>query len=98
MAALQGREVALYSDLLLHRMGPGLDDGIGLGQALPDEYRTRPLWGYRLRRGEFLHGGEAGNLHQALLFHGGDAAASRTAYLGLSGEERYLLEIFLLSL
>ena len=44
-AVLQNRPVRLFSDLMLHRMGPGLADGISQGQAGPDEFRTTPLWG-----------------------------------------------------
>ena len=38
-----------YSDLLVHRMGPGLADDIIQGQAGPDEFRTAPLWGLSQR-------------------------------------------------
>ncbi|MBL8176007.1 MAG: thiol oxidoreductase, partial [Bryobacterales bacterium] len=44
-AALRNREVALYSDLLLHDMGVGLADGIAQGSASGRMFRTAPLWG-----------------------------------------------------
>jgi CxxC motif-containing protein (DUF1111 family) len=34
-----------YTDLLLHDMGPGLNDGYTEGRALTSEWRTPPLWG-----------------------------------------------------
>jgi mono/diheme cytochrome c family protein len=45
VGALANRAVNLYSDLLLHDMGPGLADGVSQGQAGPREFRTAPLWG-----------------------------------------------------
>src|SRR5207249_9871103 len=44
-AALSNQQARLFSDLLLHRMGAGLADGITQGAAGPDEFRTAPLWG-----------------------------------------------------
>jgi CxxC motif-containing protein (DUF1111 family) len=96
-AALQGVTIQPYSDFLLHDMGPGLDEGVGLGQARPAEYRTTPLWGLRHRR-DFLHDGRAALLSAALRWHGGEAAAARAAYLALSAAERRALEVFLWSL
>jgi CxxC motif-containing protein (DUF1111 family) len=45
VAALANRDVNLYSDLLLHGMGPELADDIYQAEAGPDEFRTAPLWG-----------------------------------------------------
>src|SRR5258708_34884768 len=53
-AVLQNRPVRLFSDLLVHHMGPGLADGISQGGAGPDEFRTTPLWGVGQRM-FFLH-------------------------------------------
>jgi len=44
-ADVSEQQVSLYSDLLRHRMGRGLKDGISQGQAEGDEFRTAPLWG-----------------------------------------------------
>ena len=35
----------LYSDLLLHDLGPALDDGVVQGDAGGRDWRTTPLWG-----------------------------------------------------
>ena len=48
MSALDRRRVAVYSDLLLHDMGPTLADVCGPG-ARPSEVRTAPLMGLRYR-------------------------------------------------
>jgi CxxC motif-containing protein (DUF1111 family) len=39
-----------YTDLLLHDMGPGLDDGVAELGAASREWRTAPLWGIGLTR------------------------------------------------
>src|SRR5438874_1871288 len=40
VAALSNKTVNLFSDLLLHSMGPRLADTVGQGQAAGDEFRT----------------------------------------------------------
>jgi CxxC motif-containing protein (DUF1111 family) len=71
-AVLQNRPVNLFSDLLVHHMGPGLADGISQGQAGPDEFRTMVLWGVGQRM-FFLHDGRTSDLLQAILAHKSDA-------------------------
>jgi len=93
-----------YTDLLLHDMGPGLDDGYTEGRALSSEWRTPPLWGVGLQesfqggQAFFLHDGRAGSLEQAIELHGGEGAASRDAFGGLSVNDRLRLIAFLRSL
>jgi Di-haem oxidoreductase, putative peroxidase len=71
-AVLQNRPVNLFSDLLVHHMGPRLADGVNQGQAGPDEFRTAPLWGVG-QRIFFLHDGRTSDLLQAILAHQSDA-------------------------
>src|SRR5439155_13518583 len=59
--ALNNQSVNLFSDLLLHNMGPGLADEILQGQAGGDEFRSAPLWGLG-QRIFFLHDGRTDNL------------------------------------
>jgi mono/diheme cytochrome c family protein len=92
--SLDGREVRLYSDLLLHAMGPRLADGIEQGDARGDEFRTAPLWGLGERR-SFLHDGRAPTLQAAIAQHEGEAAASRDGYLALERHDRQSLLAFL---
>ena len=73
VAALSNKPVNLYSDLLVHFMGPGLADGVSQGQAGPAEFRTAPLWGLG-QRIFFLHDGRTSDLVQAIQEHrSGDA-------------------------
>jgi CxxC motif-containing protein (DUF1111 family) len=68
VAALRNKPVNLFSDLLVHKMGPGLADDIVQGQAGPDEFRTAPLWGLG-QRIFLLHDGRATNLLEAIQAH-----------------------------
>ena len=81
----------LYSDLLLHDMGPALDDRVAQGAARGDEWRTAPLWGLA-DRPRFLHDGRAETLVAAILAHGGEADRARERFRSLShGDRRQLL-------
>jgi CxxC motif-containing protein (DUF1111 family) len=60
--------VPLFSDLLLHDMGRGLDDEITQRQAQGFQFRTAPLWGLGQRL-FFLHDGRTTNLIEAILAH-----------------------------
>jgi CxxC motif-containing protein (DUF1111 family) len=71
-AALSQRVATLYSDLLVHRMGPALADDIIQGDAGPDEFRTAPLWGLGQRL-FFLHDGRATDLLDAIRAHASPA-------------------------
>ena len=68
VAALRNQPVNLFSDLLVHDMGPGLADGITQGQAGPTEFRTAPLWGLGQRL-FFLHDGRTSDLLEAIQAH-----------------------------
>jgi len=68
VAALANQTAALYSDLALHKMGPGLADNILQGAAAGDEFRTAPLWGLG-QRVYFLHDGRTSDLVQAIQAH-----------------------------
>ena len=68
VAALRDQNVNLYSDLLVHQMGPGLADDVVQGGAGPDEFRTAPLWGLG-QRIFFLHDGRTTDLVDAIQTH-----------------------------
>ena len=90
-----------YTDLLLHDMGDDLADS-GT-DPLRREWRTPPLWGIGLTEtvsGTFrlLHDGRADGLLEAILWHGGEAAAARDRVMQLSRAEREQLLAFLRSL
>jgi CxxC motif-containing protein (DUF1111 family) len=89
------REVALFSDLLLHDIGTG--DGIVQGAAFANEIRTPALWGLRFRR-PLLHDGSAATPEEAIRRHGNEATMSRTAFDMLGDADRAALFAFLGSL
>jgi CxxC motif-containing protein (DUF1111 family) len=66
--ALTNINAKLFSDLLVHHMGPRLADDITQGLALGDEFRTAPLWGVG-QRVFFLHDGRTNDLVHAILQH-----------------------------
>ena len=92
-----------YTDLLLHDMGPALADGRPDFEATGVEWRTPPLWGIGLvetvnRHTYFLHDGRARNLAEAILWHGGEAEASKEHFRRLPSADREALLQFLYSL
>ena len=93
-----------YTDLLLHDMGPALDDHYTEGSATTAEWRTAPLWGIGLAekaqggRAFYLHDGRATTIEQAVELHGGEAAASRAAFRTLPAGDVQRLLAFLRSL
>ncbi|PHP66381.1 thiol oxidoreductase [Zhengella mangrovi] len=92
-----------YSDFLLHDMGDGLADGQPVGVATGREWRTPPLWGIGLTEvvsGHtfFLHDGRARSLSEAILWHGGEAEASRDRFAAMDKADRNALITFLESL
>ncbi len=80
-SALSEKRFALFSDLLLHDLGPDLAGTCGPGASLT-EYRTEPLMGLRYRD-LFLHDGRATSVIEAVLAHGGEAAAARARFAAL---------------
>lgn len=92
-AALRNRAVALYSDLLLHDMGPGLEGTCAPG-ASTTEYRTEPLMGLRYRD-TYLHDGRSRRVRDAILLHGGEAEATRRRFSELDRLQQEALLGFL---
>jgi len=87
-AALTGKTVNLFSDLLLHNIGTG--DGISQGGANGDQFRTAPLWGVGQRL-FFLHDGTATNLVDAIKAHGGEAAGVKNNFDGVGADAQFNL-------
>ena len=103
LEAVSNQTVYPYTDLLLHDMGTELADGRPDFDASGQEWRTPPLWGIGLvetvnGHTMFLHDGRARNLTEAILWHGGEGAASRDAFKAMTKEERDALIRFLESL
>ncbi len=90
--ALSNKAIAPYSDLLVHDMGAGLEDGRVMGRASGRFWRTTPLWGNRFKT-NYLHDGRASTIDAAIDLHGGEAANSTQAYEALNdAQEAALLE------
>ncbi len=93
-----------FTDLLLHDMGPDLDDGYTEGDALPSEWRTTPLWGLGLaERAQggtpfYMHDGRAKTLRDAIRLHGGEGSRSRAAFNALTAAQQEQLLAYLRSL
>lgn len=95
-----GGSVTLHSDLRLHDVGPGLADPMPTDDRNPKMWRTASLFG--IARGladgrTLLHDGRARSVTEAILWHGGGAAAARDAYRDLSADQRAQLEAFVAS-
>jgi CxxC motif-containing protein (DUF1111 family) len=106
IASLNYQSVDLYSDLMLHGMGPALADDILQGHARGDEFRTAPLWGLG-QRIFFLHDGRTSDLKEAILAHrssgsfrfqGSEANQVIARYQNLSEAQKQDLLNFLRSL
>ncbi|MFT6747030.1 MAG: CxxC motif-containing protein (DUF1111 family) [Glaciecola sp.] len=104
IGALSYKTFSPYTDLLLHDMGPGLDDGYTEGHAMTYEWKTPPLWGLGLSLEAqggivyLMHDGRATTIAQAILLHGGEAEGSKDKYSALSDLEKQQLLSFLKSL
>ena len=101
--ALARQRIYPYTDLLLHDMGPGLADHRPDGLANGRQWRTPPLWGIGLipdvnGHSFLLHDGRARGVMEAILWHGGEAQASRDQVLKMSRSERDALVRFVNSL
>ncbi|MET0285402.1 MAG: di-heme oxidoredictase family protein [Polyangiales bacterium] len=102
-AVLATRSFHAYTDLLLHDMGTGLSDQRPVHDALGSEWRTPPLWGIGLvervnGHTTFLHDGRARDLGEAILWHDGEGARAKQAFLRMTRDERQALLAFLESL
>ena len=99
----EGNSIHPFSDFLLHDMGADLDDGRAEFLASSSQWRTPPLWGIGLSKRvnplvTYLHDGRARTIEEAILWHGGEARASRERFSALSQGERQKLLDFLESI
>lgn len=96
----------IYSDLLLHAMGPELVGGGSYGEPplpvpngpdegpSPSDWRTPPLWGVA-DSAPYFHDGASPTLEAAIQRHAGDAQVVTSAYRKLTGDEQTALLTFL---
>lgn len=103
IAGLRNQTIRPYTDLLLHDMGTNLADNAPDYNASGSEWRTPPLWGIGLIQTvnghiNLMHDGRAKNITEAILWHGGEAQASKEKFKQLSTEKRIELLAFINSL
>jgi len=104
ISALSNKDVPLYSDMLLHDMGPDLADSFVEGEATGVEWRTTPLWGLGIVENVlggtpfYLHDGRTSSLTEVISLHKGEADSSRTRFNALTPDEQSALIAFLKSL
>jgi CxxC motif-containing protein (DUF1111 family) len=97
----------IYSDLLLHRMGPDLVGGGAYNEPPPetpafkpgeapraDEWRTPPLWGVA-DSAPYMHDGRAATLEEAIRLHGGQGAGAAQRFAKLTPSEKTQMIAFL---
>ncbi len=87
----------IYSDLKRHNMGDALADPRSFRGIPANDWMTPPLWGIA-SSGPYLHDGRAPNIATAIEAHGGEAAASASAYQTLSIDDSAALRVFLQTL
>jgi CxxC motif-containing protein (DUF1111 family) len=103
LAAVSNQRIHPYTDLLLHDMGPGLADNRPDFLATGSEWKTPALWGIGLFAKTngipfYLHDGRARTLEEAILWHSGEAEASKQQFMQLSSSDRTKLIKFIQSL
>ena len=103
LAQLNNQKIKPYTDMLLHDMGDSLADNSPDFLATGNEWRTPPLWGIGLLKTingheYLLHDGRARNIEEAVLWHGGEALASKQKFKQLNKSKREQLIKFLESL
>jgi CxxC motif-containing protein (DUF1111 family) len=99
----QGASCTEGAECLYVQRCDGLSDGKPEGDATASEWKTAPLWGLGLvkvvnERATFLHDGRARSISEAILWHGGEAQKSKTAFTQMSKQDRTNLLAFLNSL
>lgn len=103
IGALGVQRIHPYTDLLVHDMGDLLTDARDDFAAAGVEWRTPALWGIGLAKtvnpmATFLHDGRARTLEEAILWHGGEAAAAREHFRSAAHSDRDALIAFLQTL
>ena len=83
-----------FGDMKRHDMGPELAEAIDEAGTGASVFLTENLWGVGVT-GPYLHDGRATTLTEAILWHGGEAATSRTAFQSVSPDDQAALIAFL---
>ena len=89
-----GDRARLFTDLLLHDLGPGLADSLPDPGARAAQWRTAPLAGIKdaLAAGTgLLHDARARTVESAVLWHDGEAASAMRRFQALPARDRAAL-------
>lgn len=101
LATSDGGKARLYSDLLLHDMGPDLGDTMPEPGVGASDWRTAPLAGISqalARDTGLLHDGRARSVSEAVGWHGGEAAPAAARFRALTNRQRAALIDYVSSL
>lgn len=99
----QGKTCDAGEECMYVQRCEGLADGLTQGMASGTEWKTPPLWGIGLVQtvnadATFLHDGRARTIEEAVLWHGGEAQNSLTAFKQLNRDQRSQVLAFIESL
>lgn len=89
-----GGTTALFTDLLLHDMGPGLEDTLSEPGARAAQWRTAPLAGLSdalARKTGLLHDGRADGIAAAIGWHDGEARTALNRFKALRPKDQAAL-------
>jgi CxxC motif-containing protein (DUF1111 family) len=89
-----GGTAPLFTDLLLHDMGPGLADTLPDPGAAPSQWRTAPLAGVSdalARKTGLLHDGRAAGIAEAVGWHDGEAKSAADRFKALGAAQKAAL-------
>ena len=86
--------VELFGDLMRHDLGPELAEQVDEEGTGASVFLTENLWGVG-STAPYLHDGRATTLTEAILEHGGEAAASRKRFKSLSLSDQQAMITFL---
>jgi len=89
-----GGTARLFTDLLLHDLGPGLADTLPEPGVRPAQWRTAPLAGTKdalARATGLLHDGRARTVEAAVLWHDGEAATAVRRFRALPDRQKAAL-------
>jgi CxxC motif-containing protein (DUF1111 family) len=80
---LAGIDAPVYTDMLLHDMGPEASDALVEFDAAGSEWKTAPLIGLRHLR-NYLHDGRAKTVEDAVIMHGSQGSEARESVQAFS--------------
>jgi CxxC motif-containing protein (DUF1111 family) len=94
IAQLADIDAPVYTDMLLHDMGPALADGMTDASSKSPQWRTAPLIGLRFSKA-YLHDARAHSITEAIQAHAGEGTASAAAFAALSADDQATLLAFI---